>query len=91
MYTAVPGLAVVAVNVCAMVAPELALAPVTFVWVTVQLNVVPLTLLVKATVVVCKEQILCEVGVAVADGIGFTVTVTTIGAPEHPAAEGVMV
>lgn len=86
-----PALAVVAVNVCAIVAPLPAEAPVMLVWVTVQLKVVPLTPLVSAIVGVVSEQMLCDEGVAVADGIGLTVTVTTIGAPEHPAAVGVIV
>ena len=37
------------------------------------------------------EQILCEVGVAVADGIGLTVTVAVIAEPEQPLAVGVIV
>jgi len=74
-----------------MVAPELALAPVTLVWVTVQLNTVPAILLVNATDVALFEQMLCEVGVAVAVGVGLTVTVTTIGVPAQPPAVGVIV
>ena len=91
VYTAVPGLEVVAVKVCAMTVPELAEAPVTLVWVTDQLKVVPATLLVRATVEVCNEQMLCEDGLAVADGIGFTVTVAVIGVPVQAPAEGVIV
>ena len=86
-----PALAVVAVNVCAIVAPELALAPVTLVWVTVHAKVAPPVLLVNAIDVALFEQILCEFGVAVADGAGFTVTVAVIAAPEHPPAVGVIV
>ena len=88
---AVPALAVVAVNVCAMVAPELALAPVTLVCVTVHAKVAPPVLLVNAIDVALLEQILCEVGVAVADGAGLTVTVAVIAAPAHPPTFGVMV
>jgi hypothetical protein len=48
-------------------------------------------LLVNATELALFEQILCAFGVAVADGMGSTVTVTTMVAPEHPADVGVMV
>jgi hypothetical protein len=52
---------------------------------------VPATLLVKVTEVTLPEHSVCEPGVAVTVGIGLTVTVTTIGAPEHPAPVGVIV
>jgi hypothetical protein len=91
VYIAVPALVVVAVNVWAIVAPELADAPVTLVCVTIHANVLPATLLVNATEVALFEQILCEVGVAVADGTGFTVTVAVIAVPAQPPAEGVIV
>lgn len=91
VYTAVPAEVVVAVSVCAIVDPEEADAPVTFVCVAVQLKVVPVTLLVRETVVVLFEQIDCEFGVAVADGIGLTVTVTVTTAPEQLLAVGVIV
>lgn len=58
---------------------------------TVQLKVVPPTLEVRAILVVCPEQIVCELGVAVATGIGFTVIITVIGVPTHPFAVGVIV
>jgi hypothetical protein len=48
-------------------------------------------LLLNATVVVFKEQIVCGFGLAVAEGAGFTVTVAVIGEPEHPLADGVIV
>jgi hypothetical protein len=48
-------------------------------------------LLLRAIEVALLEQNVCELGVAVADGIGFTVTVTTIGVPEQLAAVGVIV
>lgn len=91
VYTAVPALVLVAVRVCAIRVPVLAEAPVTLVCVTVQLKVVPVTLLVKAMDVMLFEQMLCEEGVAVAEGAGFTLTVTTIGVPAQPAAVGVTV
>jgi hypothetical protein len=81
----------VAVNVCAIVAPDEAEAPVTLVCVTVQAKVLPATLLVRAIDVALFEQILCELGVAVADGIGLTVTVAVIGEPAQPPAVGVIV
>jgi hypothetical protein len=37
------------------------------------------------------EQIVCDPGVAVATGTGFTVTITVIGVPEHPVVVGVIV
>jgi hypothetical protein len=58
---------------------------------TVQLKVVPATLLVKAIPVVPPEQNVCEAGVAVTTGVGLTVTTTVIGVPAHPAAVGVIV
>ena len=74
-----------------MVAPEPAEAPVTLVCVTVHAKVVAPTLLVNAIDVALFEQILCELGVAVADGTGFTVTVAVIAAPAQPPAVGVIV
>lgn len=88
---AVPEPAVVAVSVCAIVEPDEAEAPVTLDCVTVQLNVVPDTLLVRAMEVGLPEQMVCEEGVAVTVGVGFTVTVTTTGVPGQPVAVGVMV
>jgi hypothetical protein len=41
--------------------------------------------------VALPEQIVCDVGVAVADGAGFTVTVAVIAAPLQVPTEGVMV
>ena len=74
-----------------MLAPLPAVAPVTPVWEMVQLNVVPATLLVRSMSVVSPEHNVCVAGVAVATGIGFTVTVTTIGIPSQPFAVGVIV
>ena len=86
-----PAPAVVAVKVCAMVAPEPAEAPVTFVCVTVHAKVVPPVLLLNAIDVALFEQIVCEFGVAVAVGAGLTVTVAVIVAPAQPPAVGVIV
>lgn len=77
----------VAVSVCAISVPEEAEAPVTLVCVTVHAKVVPATLLVSAIPVDPPEQILCEEGVAVAEGVGLTVTVTVCEAPTHPPVE----
>jgi hypothetical protein len=54
-------------------------------------KVVPATLLVRATPVAFPEHIVCGFGVAVATGVGFTVTGTMIGVPTHVAAVGVTV
>jgi hypothetical protein len=74
-----------------MLVPELAVAPETPDCTTVQAKVVPVTLLVRAMEDAVPEQIAWETGVAVATGIGFTVTITVIGAPEHPVVVGVIV
>lgn len=86
-----PALVLVAVNVCAITVPELAEAPVTLVCVTVHAKVVPAILLVSAILLALLEQMLCEDGVAVALGSGFTVIVTVAAAPGQPAEEGVIV
>jgi hypothetical protein len=74
-----------------MLVPLPALAPDTFDCTTVHENVVPLILLVNAIEVALPEQIVCDDGVAVAVGIGLTVTTTVIGVPAHPFAVGVIV
>jgi hypothetical protein len=71
--------------------PEEAEAPLTLVCVTVHAKVVPATLLPNATEEALPEQIVEAAGVAVADGIGLTVTVAVIAVPAQPPAEGVMV
>jgi hypothetical protein len=50
----------------------------------VQLKEVPATLLVSDIAVGLPEHIVCDGGTAFANGIGFTVTGTVIGAPTHP-------
>ena len=74
-----------------MVAPEVAVAPETPAWTTVQVKVVPARLLVSAMDGAVPEHIVCDAGVAVATGVGFTVITTTFGVPEHPLAVGVIV
>ena len=49
-------------------------------------------LLVRTIVVIgTAEQTVCEAGVAMAFGVGFTRTVAVIGAPGQPLADGVIV
>ena len=56
---------------------------------TVHVNVVPLTVEFKATLVVDPLQIVC--GEADPIGVGFTVTSTVNAAPAQPLAVGVTV
>jgi hypothetical protein len=88
---AVPAAVPVAVNVWAMVDPEDAVAPETPDCTTVQAKVVPANVLVRAMDGAVPEQIVWDPGVAVATGVGFTVTITDSGVPAHPLAVGVMV
>ena len=74
-----------------MADPELAVAPETPDCTTVQAKVVPVTLLVRAMEDAVPEQIVCEAGVAVATGVGFTVMITVTGVPEQPVVVGVIV
>ena len=79
VYVTVPAvLPVVLLNNWLIVLPLPALAPVTLVADTVQLNVVPVTAFgfVRAMLVVSPLQIVCVAGVANAFGIGLTSTVT---------------
>ncbi len=84
LYTTVPGMVPVAVRVCAIVLPLDAVAPVTPVTdPKTQLNVVPVTGLLNTIDVVLPVHIVCEGGVAVMIGVGFTVMVNVFAAPEH--------
>ena len=58
---------------------------------TVHVNAVPLTVLVSAMPVDVPPQIEAVPGVAVATGLGFTVTSTVNGVPSQPFAFGVTV
>ena len=69
-----------------MLDPLPADAPLTPLCVTVHANVVPVTLLVRAIPLAVPEQIVCDAGVAVTTGVGFTVMVTVIGVPGQPLA-----
>jgi len=91
VYTAVPALVVVAINVWVIVEPDEALAPLTFVCVTVHANVAPPVALLNAIEVALPEHRFCVVGVAVMPGAGLTVTVTVTGEPGHVFAVGVIV
>jgi hypothetical protein len=80
----------VLVNVCPIVVPDPAEAPVTEAGAeTVHANVLPATVLVKAIEVAFPEQIVEGEGVAVTAGVGLTVITTEIGVPAHPPAVGV--
>jgi len=77
-----------------MISPEpLAAMPVTVAILSlVQSNVVPATLPVSTIAAIgLAEHTVCEAGVAVASGVGFTRIVARIGTPRHPFAVGVMV
>jgi len=62
-------------------------APDTPLSLTVQLNVVPATFELKAKDVVCPLHVVWLDGVAVAEGVGFTVTTTVIEDPTQSLAE----
>jgi hypothetical protein len=87
------GANVVLVSVPLISPLPLAAIPVTVtVLLRVQLKVVPSVLLVNTIVVIgLAEQMVCEAGVAMASGVGFTRTVAVMGNPGHPLAVGVIV
>lgn len=77
-----------------LISPEpLAAIPVTVaVLFLVQVKVVPATLPLNTIEEMdAAEQIVCDEGVAVASGVGFTITVAVTGAPGQPLAVGVIV
>ena len=86
-----PDVVVVAVRIWAMVEPEAAVAPDTSDSATVQLKVVPVTLLVSAMEGAVPEHMVWDAGVVVATGIGLTVITTIMAAPAQPLAVGVTV
>jgi hypothetical protein len=91
LYVIVPAEVPVAVNASVIDVPEPALPPVAPDCVGApHVKVVPLTVLVNAIPVVVPEQIACAGGVAETFGTGLTFTVTLIGVPGHPPAEGVI-
>jgi hypothetical protein len=87
----VPATVPVAVSTWLISAPVPADAPETPDCTTVQSKEAPETLLVKAMDGAVPEQRVCEAGVAVATGLGFTVITTLIGLPEQLPAVGVIV
>jgi hypothetical protein len=89
VYVAVPGEVVVVVIVCAMLDPAPLPAPLTPLWLAIQLNELPTTLLLNANEVADPEQITWLLGVTVGVGKGFTVTVAVTTEPEHPFLVGV--
>jgi len=91
VYTAVPLPPPVATRVSVIAEPLLLLPPVTPVSTTVQLKLVPDTLLLKLIGKTLPAQIVWFIGLAVSTGIGFTVMVTVIGLPVQPFAVGVIV
>ena len=91
VYTAVPLLPLVATRESAMVAPLLLLPPVTPVSTTVQLKLVPATVLLKFIGKTLPAQIVGFTELTLSTGIGSTATVTVIGFPVQPFAEGVTV
>jgi hypothetical protein len=92
-YTAVPATLPVAVNVCVTaLAPLLTLAvPNTPVETTVQSYTTPATLLDSPILVGVPEQIELVTEDTEISATGFTTTVTKIGKPAQPLAEGVTV
>ena len=74
---------------CAILAPVPPLDPVTLVSELVQLKVAPAGTELNAMPVDVPSQIVCNAGVAVAIGFGFTLTTTAIGEPIHPFKVGV--
>ena len=88
-YVAVPALVPAFDNVCAIVAPELALAPVTPDCVTVHAKLVPLTPELKAILLVPALHKICDAGLAVTTGNGLTVIITFDEEPLQPLAVAV--
>src|SRR6266404_6781554 len=81
--TTITGALVVLVSVPLILPVPLAAIPVTVALLfLVQLKVVPATLLVNTIVVIgLAEQTVCDNGVAVTSGVGFTSTVAVIDGP----------
>ena len=72
-----------------MVDPVPSVAPLTPLSTTVHAYVAPVALEVKAILVADPVQIVCEAGVAMAVGIGFTVTTTSTIVPGQLLIHGV--
>lgn len=88
----VTGEAVVFVNVPEISPLPLAAIPVTIAALSlVQLKVVPAVFPVNTIGVIAPEQTVCDAGVAIALGVGLTVTVAVDDIPGHPFAVAVIV
>jgi hypothetical protein len=91
VYVTVPKAEVKDVNVCAICVPVSDEDPTVLFEVSVQLKLVPITLLDKEIAVVVPEQIDCpKAGFIIKVGIGFTFIETKIVAPGHPLTLGVI-
>ena len=71
-------------KICAILAPVPPLDPVTLVSELVQLKVAPNGAELNEIPVDVPSQIVCNVGVAITTGFGFTLTTTAVGEPIHP-------
>lgn len=91
VYTAVPLLPPVATRESLITLPLLLLPPVTPVSTTVQLKLVPATVLLRLTDKATPAHIVGLDGLALSEGIGSTATATVIELPVQPLADGVMV
>jgi len=89
-YVAVPAVVPEFVSVCAMLLPDPSEAPATPLCATVHAKVVPKTFDVNVMPVAVLLHIVCDEGVAVTSGIGFTVITTSVDVPEQPLAVGVI-
>jgi hypothetical protein len=88
---AVPALVPEFVSACAIEVPDPAEPPVTPDETTVQANVAPLTPELNAIPDTCALQMVCDEGVSVSTGIGFTVSTTVVVFPTQEPAVGVIV
>ena len=86
-----PGTLPVTCKESVIVVPEPFVPPETPVCITVQVKIVPGTLLVNGVDRLIPEHIVCAGGVVIAVGMGFTVITTVAGNPTHPFAVGVIV
>ena len=91
VYVVVPTAAPDALNVCAIVDPVPAVAPLEPDSVTVHANVAPAGVELNAIPVDVPEQIVWLLGVATTTGVGFTVITTSIGVPTQVPKVGVTV
>ena len=87
------GAFVVLVNAPLILPLPLAAIPVTVAVLSLtQLKTVPETSpVITIVLIIPPEQMVCDASVAIAFGVGFTITVAEIGVPGQPLAIGVMV